>query len=526
MSPFWLKWPWSIGSYRKKSPLFALEISFFVAMSGGKLPLTSRRERDDWEGQGGRGPHPWWELRPIWHFRVLWERGRSGSNQCSAAECSLGLGQLPGERRPWDAARVELVDMDKVTEKKEDVPSPKSSEPDWEMADPIPVTDMGKRRPRFRLWRTSLRIWQSTSRLSRWRPHRDYGWSTRTTTWPTGTAGDGLFKEEPGFWHHLPTGQGCTNWHPDHRTKGCFCCWWVLYLSVSPWDFSRDLLTFSFRLEACWKAGICLQCTLEQNVSILAQVTLIYWIIQEEPTHHSLFRAWRQNHLRDLLRRSQRPSRRILINSTDQSKFFWSKQIPWITQAHMARDGYTTLEDLACRWTTAELARTQSPTDLKFKDGEWFWPAKFKFHSDEDIPSGDAGKAHVPIWPGHRRNDTRARGPHDIQSGCSLWQSTLHPSILCQPTEEGERPTKSHRKFTVDGFEKEEEEEERPNPLTRRQLERMHTVFRNNLLMCTLAFPQFQQFDVDEWPRWMVWLIGFMGQELRAESLLPLRLPS
>ncbi len=47
-----------------------------------------------------------------------------------------------------------------------------------------------------------------------------------------------------------------------------------------------------------------------------------------------------------------------------------SKQIPWIIQAQMARDGYTTLEDLACRWTTAEIARTQSATDLKFKDGE------------------------------------------------------------------------------------------------------------------------------------------------------------
>ena len=47
-----------------------------------------------------------------------------------------------------------------------------------------------------------------------------------------------------------------------------------------------------------------------------------------------------------------------------------AKQIPWIVQGQMARDGYTTMEDLACRWTTADLARTQSPTDLKFKDGE------------------------------------------------------------------------------------------------------------------------------------------------------------
>ena len=79
--------------------------------------------------------------------------------------------------------------------------------------------------------------------------------------------------------------------------------------------------------------------------------------------------------------------------------------------------------------------------------------------------------------------------------------------IISALPEEGERPTKSHRKFTVDGFEKEEEEEERANPQTRPQLERMHMVFRNNLLMCTLAFPQFQQFDItkadlDEWYDW------------------------
>ena len=79
--------------------------------------------------------------------------------------------------------------------------------------------------------------------------------------------------------------------------------------------------------------------------------------------------------------------------------------------------------------------------------------------------------------------------------------------IISALPEEGERPTKSHRKLTVDGFEKEEEEEERANPQTRRQLERMHMVFRNNLLMCTLAFPQFQQFDItksdlDEWYDW------------------------
>ena len=92
--------------------------------------------------------------------------------------------------------------------------------------------------------------------------------------------------------------------------------------------------------------------------------------------------------------------------------------------------------------------------------------------------------------------------------------------IVSALPEEGERPTKSHRKFTIDGFEKAEEEEERPNPQTRRQLERMHTVFRNNLLMCMLAFPQFQQFDVsksdlDEWYDW------FYGPEIAGRKPPP-----
>ena len=80
--------------------------------------------------------------------------------------------------------------------------------------------------------------------------------------------------------------------------------------------------------------------------------------------------------------------------------------------------------------------------------------------------------------------------------------------IISALPEEGERPTKSHRKFTVDGFEKEEEEEERANPQTRRQLERMHMVFRNNLLMCTLAFPQF---PISPSQTWMNGMIGSMG---------------
>ena len=68
--------------------------------------------------------------------------------------------------------------------------------------------------------------------------------------------------------------------------------------------------------------------------------------------------------------------------------------------------------------------------------------------------------------------------------------------IISALPEEGERPLKTRRKVSVDGWEKEEEEEERAAPTTRRQLERLHLVFRNTLLMCMAAFPQFPQFDL------------------------------
>ena len=86
----------------------------------------------------------------------------------------------------------------------------------------------------------------------------------------------------------------------------------------------------------------------------------------------------------------------------------------------------------------------------------------------------------------------------------------LAKQIVSALPEPEERPLKVRRKVTVDGWEKEEEEEERREPITRRQLERMHMVFRNTLLMCISAFPQFKQFDVtkDDLDEWYDWFWG------------------
>ena len=69
--------------------------------------------------------------------------------------------------------------------------------------------------------------------------------------------------------------------------------------------------------------------------------------------------------------------------------------------------------------------------------------------------------------------------------------------IISALPEVDERPVKTRRRATVDGWEKEEEDEERVAPATRSQLEQMHLVFRNTLVMRTQAFPQYAHFDAD-----------------------------
>ena len=78
---------------------------------------------------------------------------------------------------------------------------------------------------------------------------------------------------------------------------------------------------------------------------------------------------------------------------------------------------------------------------------------------------------------------------------------------------EGERPTKTSKRFSLDGWEGHEEEEIRSNPSTRRQLERMHMVFRTTLLMRTASQPQFANLaitkqDLDNWYDW------FYGEDI------------
>ena len=220
---------------------------------------------------------------------------------------------------------------------------------------------------------------------------------------------------------------------------------------------------------------------------------------------------------------------------------FVSKQIPWIIQAQMAEDGYVTMEDLACRWVSAEKAREEGPKDLKFRDGENGFDkstsdfsamrlyqavvqARSLLHSGKASSLSDVmTRPSTGFNLDWRRwvNQTGQPKPRlEYQGNDSFLKKQFRycakgeigyfapKHIISALPEEGERPPKSHRKFTVDGFEKEEEEEERANPQTRRQLERMHMVFRNNLLMCTLA--NFNNLTSPS-QTWMNGMIGSMG---------------
>ena len=84
--------------------------------------------------------------------------------------------------------------------------------------------------------------------------------------------------------------------------------------------------------------------------------------------------------------------------------------------------------------------------------------------------------------------------------------------------EDGERPVKTTRKVSVDGWDRADEEETRPDPRTRRQLERMHTVFRTTLLMCIAGQPQFAHLrlskeTLEEWYEWF-----YMGKTSRVDD--------
>ena len=221
------------------------------------------------------------------------------------------------------------------------------------------------------------------------------------------------------------------------------------------------------------------------------------------------------------------------------------KAIPWQVQAKLARDGYVTMEDLADRWDTPENARNHSPQELEFQRNANITEAQEKFvamriyqcvrHAKSVVlnqPSASTGPLSQPKstlagaidslcdrkqllknWDDlvklprpkleFQGSDAYLRKQWKYCSQGEIgWFQIKH--IISALPEMDERPIKTKRQLTVNGWEREEEDEERKAPTTREQLKRAHTVFRNSLLMCIISFPQFAHFDakyqdLEEW---------------------------
>ena len=127
-------------SYRKEKPFFAFVLSFFDAMSGSKLPLTAENvmaEKDKvaeallrGESYDPFGVADMFEPADAAEaFNAVVQNAPSVS---ASSQVDAGLEMQPG---------VELEKTSNKEAQKDEAPSPKSSEPDWEMADPIPVTE-------------------------------------------------------------------------------------------------------------------------------------------------------------------------------------------------------------------------------------------------------------------------------------------------------------------------------------------------------------------------------------------------
>ena len=235
---------------------------------------------------------------------------------------------------------------------------------------------------------------------------------------------------------------------------------------------------------------------------------------------------------------------------------FQSKEIPYFIMARMAADGYCSVEDLADRWPTITEARNNSPADLQFRHtdrGGALITQEKTNHLAMRISQcirqaqqllGTGALNQGPMGPAGLLQTATQAAPLldalcDRRQLLQTWTAVVQLPIprledqgsdallkkqfkLCAQGEVGwiaskyiisalpdqdERPIKTTKKVTVDGWEKEEEEETRKLPTTRRQLEHMHLVFRTNLLMAILSFPSMPKLnithrDLEDWYRW------------------------
>ena len=225
--------------------------------------------------------------------------------------------------------------------------------------------------------------------------------------------------------------------------------------------------------------------------------------------------------------------------SRQARNIFDLKTVPYYIQIKMADDGYHTVEDLADRWDKAEDARSQGPRDLDFEAGthgyttestrlcamKLYQAVKMAKHGAMGsvafgAESQNSSKIQTPVLDmacdraqleiQYQDRTQCGRPPIEDQGSDVLLKKQFRycskgeigffqsRSIVSLLPDSDERPSKRQRQIVVSGQVLEDEDEFRQNPVTLRQLERLHKVFQTNLLMCVFAFPQFSQLDISK----------------------------
>ena len=184
------------------------------------------------------------------------------------------------------------------------------------------------------------------------------------------------------------------------------------------------------------------------------------------------------------------------------------KEIPWAIQAALGASGYVTVEDLADRWNTPVAARDNGPRDLEFQDGENGFNAQtsaftamrllqavrvaanlVRGGNQADHPAGQTSptKAPLEVLCDRRQLEDAYVATHgtpkprlEFQGSDGYlkkqWRMIAKGELGYIPAkhivsalpEEGERPSSTHKKITVDGWDREDDEEVRSHPTSRR----------------------------------------------------------
>ena len=209
--------------------------------------------------------------------------------------------------------------------------------------------------------------------------------------------------------------------------------------------------------------------------------------------------------------------------SAPLKQLLMGKSVPYLIQHRLGSENYVTVEDLADRWDSAQVARQQGPRELGFEaDHNGFTAASSGFAAMKLFQVVRAAKEMIQTHPsvlstpgpgpsrplslsevlcerpqlekefaakwGIPKPQYRDQGSDALlrrqYKFCSKGEiGFIHSKyIISALPEEGERPIKTRKKITVDGWEKEEEEEERAAPTTRRSAGAIALGFQKHLV--------------------------------------------